>query len=514
MALSGALMKYIGNEMLPAATGKLATGVGSQLAKATGGQIAKNLATQAATSVLGGLTIPVSKITTQSANILVKAPEMVDLYRGISAKTPEELASYVRDMTDTSISPRTYGGGNMQGEGYNFATGKNVAEHFATRSPVKENRAILATSVPKNRFITQNAQNGNRLVDFIQRAEKRGIPYENGASAAQGIKDMQNYFKRNGILGVRSNSGETYVINSNNDAWLKNLSVTDAMRGRGERIEPDNELLSSLRSLLPKNEKAASLADYAVEMPTDIQHASKFNLSASDLTTAPKGVGSHQGLLYASPRGEVPTLGSGSTDYAKMFYGGTGSDKVLDLSNKQAADILANMVEQAYDNLDVSKFNTAAEVYYPETVQALGKHHADLIRQGKTEELSDQFGVLKNILSNNDIGWLKGISDLGEQEFLAADDAVIKRAFNKLSGAAKYLGPPTVGVDINTVNRVEPYLGDRITDKSGNPITFYHSTPNDFSKFDDSRLGENTNYDNTALGHFVTTDKDFSKRFI
>ena len=54
----------------------------------------------------------------------------------------------------------------------------------------------------------------------------------------------------------------------------------------------------------------------------------------------------------------------------------------------------------------------------------------------------------------------------------------------------------------------------RMLDKAGNPVTLYHSTPNTFDKFDDAMLGTNTGYDNTALGHFVTTDKDFSKRFI
>lgn len=54
----------------------------------------------------------------------------------------------------------------------------------------------------------------------------------------------------------------------------------------------------------------------------------------------------------------------------------------------------------------------------------------------------------------------------------------------------------------------------RMLDKAGKPVTLYHSTPNNFDKFDDAMLGSNTGYDNTALGHFVTPDKDFSKRFI
>lgn len=48
----------------------------------------------------------------------------------------------------------------------------------------------------------------------------------------------------------------------------------------------------------------------------------------------------------------------------------------------------------------------------------------------------------------------------------------------------------------------------------GMPIRVYHSTPNEFDKFDDAMLGSNTGHENTKLGHFVTTDKEFSKKFL
>ena len=54
----------------------------------------------------------------------------------------------------------------------------------------------------------------------------------------------------------------------------------------------------------------------------------------------------------------------------------------------------------------------------------------------------------------------------------------------------------------------------RIADKNGTPLSLYHSTPHEFSRFDDSKLGTNTMYDNTAYGHFATPDKDFSSRFL
>lgn len=51
-------------------------------------------------------------------------------------------------------------------------------------------------------------------------------------------------------------------------------------------------------------------------------------------------------------------------------------------------------------------------------------------------------------------------------------------------------------------------------DANGNLMPLYHSTPYQFDAFDNKKLGQNTLYTNTAFGHFVTPDKDFSKRFI
>lgn len=43
--------------------------------------------------------------------------------------------------------------------------------------------------------------------------------------------------------------------------------------------------------------------------------------------------------------------------------------------------------------------------------------------------------------------------------------------------------------------------------------TLYHSSPETFTKFDDAKLGSSTGYENTAFGHFVTPDEEFSRRF-
>jgi hypothetical protein len=59
----------------------------------------------------------------------------------------------------------------------------------------------------------------------------------------------------------------------------------------------------------------------------------------------------------------------------------------------------------------------------------------------------------------------------------------------------------------------EVFKDSVIRDENGKLMRVYHSSPNKFTTFDDSRLGSNTAYDNTAFGHFVTSDEDFSRRF-
>lgn len=64
-----------------------------------------------------------------------------------------------------------------------------------------------------------------------------------------------------------------------------------------------------------------------------------------------------------------------------------------------------------------------------------------------------------------------------------------------------------VGIEkVNIVN-------GRLSDANGNPMRVYHSTPNEFTEFDDSKLGQNTRYENTGYGHFTTPDRQFSERF-
>jgi len=88
-------------------------------------------------------------------------------------------------------------------------------------------------------------------------------------------------------------------------------------------------------------------------------------------------------------------------------------------------------------------------------------------------------------------------------------DAELGKALDNAMGYAKQNASLYTPAGIEKANIVN----GRLSDANGNPMRVYHSTPNEFSEFDDSLLGDNTYASNTAYGHFTTPDKEFSSRF-
>lgn len=64
-----------------------------------------------------------------------------------------------------------------------------------------------------------------------------------------------------------------------------------------------------------------------------------------------------------------------------------------------------------------------------------------------------------------------------------------------------------------TKGQQEYFKNSKARDEQGRLRVLYHSSPAQFYEFDNDRLGDNTGYDNTAFGHFVTDYKPFSERF-
>lgn len=59
----------------------------------------------------------------------------------------------------------------------------------------------------------------------------------------------------------------------------------------------------------------------------------------------------------------------------------------------------------------------------------------------------------------------------------------------------------------------EYFKDSKARDKNGKLEVLYHSTPYKFNVFNKNKLGDNTSWDNTAFGFFVTSEKKFSERF-
>lgn len=116
----------------------------------------------------------------------------------------------------------------------------------------------------------------------------------------------------------------------------------------------------------------------------------------------------------------------------------------------------------------------------------------------------------KNPLTLYQGSTIKGINDLdvnmaGKNMLPVKNEIREYGAFNPKSianGSGSYQDAIATSTMKNDLDNASKYMGP-----------FYHSSDAVFDRFDDAMLGSNTGYDNTAFGHFLTQDKDFSKKF-
>ena len=167
---------------------------------------------------------------------------------------------------------------------------------------------------------------------------------------------------------------------------------------------------------------------------------------------------------------------------------------------KNADDIvtLYRGLTQKYDpKFPVSKLDTSGYESFTDNLD-LARQYGDNVvsinvpkRDIKTSYLDENpmsptYGDRNPIYSIDKPAGLNGVSG---KEYLLEVGSDYQKALkyneiaNDLDNASKYMGP------------------------------FYHSSDAVFDRFDDAMLGSNTGYDNTAFGHFLTQDKDFSKKF-
>ena len=229
-----------------------------ETAEEVGEKAAAKVAKKAAKKV-----IPVSYID-DAAEIVVGKPKMMDIYRGISSETTDDMKKYLSDMVDAKIRPRTYGSEAKYGEGYYFGNFGD-ARGYADRNADDSVRAILKTDVPTNRFITISGKNRNRPEDFYNRALKRAMGADEETVKKQALADIDRYLQKNGLLGFRTPKEKYfdpyYVIAKNDPAWMDNLTVESAIKdGLYDRnTKPDDVLKNELNSVISHPSELSSL---------------------------------------------------------------------------------------------------------------------------------------------------------------------------------------------------------------------------------------------------------------
>lgn len=116
--------------------------------------------------------------------------------------------------------------------------------------------------------------------------------------------------------------------------------------------------------------------------------------------------------------------------------------------------------------------------------------------------------VLSNIFGNYADDLAKAASKVAANSSDDVARALAKSAGSTIDDAAK-----AASKTVLTPEQEAFFKNSVMRDSSGNLVPVYHSTPSEFSVFDDSMIGKNTGYENTGFGHFVSTDRDFSKKF-
>ncbi len=159
---------------------------------------------------------------------------------------------------------------------------------------------------------------------------------------------------------------------------------------------------------------------------------------------------------------------------------------------------------------------------FTEISKANGNRPADFdlaaIKRGVPEDIRYETGLkdFNDYLDSNGY-WGSKTSDDGTYTIMR-NDAVLnaKKVGDTPKTVADLMNEPkqkTVADLMLSPEQEEFFKDSQLRDENGKLMRVYHSSPNKFTEFDDARLGNNTAYDNTAFGHFVTNDRDFSSRF-
>jgi len=217
-----------------------------------------------------------------------------------------------------------------------------------------------------------------------------------------------------------------------------------------------------------------------------------------------------QGQVYAPNMGEMEYGAPVQEGYTRLYRGMT--QEFDPQYNRNAMDNM-NGYESWTDNYDLA--NRYGDGKYVYSIDVPTSRIANSLYDENPN--SATYGDRSFIASIEKPASIDGIT--GNEYLLNTNDELRSGLTYNRVNAPKALENTLADADM-AVNSPKPtpeqeaYFKDSVVrDSNGNLMPVYHSSPNKFTEFDDARLGNNTAYDNTAFGHFVTNDRDFSSRF-
>lgn len=521
MAVTNALMKAIGNEFVNAGKGLVVQGAKQGVTSALGSvlpQVATNVATKAAA------TVPTA-IASSALRIPVQQDNYIPLYHQTAANS---LADFSLDKRNAGLSDATMPSGIFLKETAEDIglPGKNQLQLDARiNNPLRvmdreDLRYKLMKMDPKvTRFFGREKDLDNyynALFDEKQKAVDKAYEamyYDksdaNKLAFSNATKDME------GIIPewrskIRENASQSQQY------------LNDLLKKSGyDSLIMDNDRGSFGRSVksylvLDKDQ----LRDNSV--PVRIGPAQD---GSSELSKLYRGqLYSNTDFSYNSELMNSDPEKWGSSDVRKGYHFTPYKDKagawegneaggVIEIGYKPdqilKADDVRSMIEDANKLLADDKY--MANLWQEDEALA---EQIEKIASGDLEALAHRENkpFVEHISPNDD--------ELGTVYYYKDVDEGLTEKFReqfRKSNAKKYLGDPKIQYS-KADSQLSPqqqefFKNSVIRDENGQLLPVYHSTPAEFTVFDNAKLGENTGYDNTAFGHFVTTDKDFSSRF-
>ena len=159
--------------------------------------------------------------------------------------------------------------------------------------------------------------------------------------------------------------------------------------------------------------KLMNSGGYSVADDLPLRHVSRLKITPDELSVnRPFSTNQiHEGTLFMSPKfSEIPEING---DVARKFFGNGRGIGILDISNPETANLLADYYENAYQKLGNMNMDVV-------------RNNANDIRNGLTETMVDRNGVLRDLFGDK-IGLIRGRSAVNEDEYVAVADEMLRK---------------------------------------------------------------------------------------